>query len=70
MVHGHVAGFLKSAKERKDVQIVGIFDPDAALVAKYGLQARLTSLPNRLNALLGRPEHPIGGLAVTLDGQV
>lgn len=36
LVHGHVAGFLKAAKERKDVQIVGIFDPDPVLVAKYG----------------------------------
>lgn len=37
-----------------------------ALIDKYGLQARMTTLPNRLNALLGRPLHPIGGLAVKL----
>jgi predicted dehydrogenase len=33
--HGHVSGFLRAAKARKDVEIVGIFDPDAALGAKY-----------------------------------
>jgi predicted dehydrogenase len=38
LVHGHVAGFLKSAQERKDVQIVGIFDPDAALQQQYSAQ--------------------------------
>lgn len=38
-----------------------------ALIDKYGLIARLTTLPNRVNALLGRQPMPIGGLAVTLD---
>jgi scyllo-inositol 2-dehydrogenase (NADP+) len=38
LVHGHVAGFLKSAQARKDVQIVGIFEPDAALQQKYAAQ--------------------------------
>ena len=33
LVHGHVAGFLTSAKMRKDVEIVGVFDPDAGLAA-------------------------------------
>ena len=32
LVHGHVSGFLRSAMNRSDVQIVGVFDPDAALV--------------------------------------
>jgi predicted dehydrogenase len=35
LVHGHVAGFLASAKLRKDVEIVGVFDPDAGLTASY-----------------------------------
>ena len=35
LVHGHVSGFLKNAKLRKDVEIVGVFDPDAALTASY-----------------------------------
>jgi predicted dehydrogenase len=35
LVHGHVAGFLRSAKLRNDVEIVGVFDPDAGLTASY-----------------------------------
>ena len=45
LVHGHVEGFLRQAKERPDVEIVGIADPDAALHRKYaeryGLADRL-----------------------------
>ncbi|MEN3337759.1 MAG: hypothetical protein V7647_1435 [Acidobacteriota bacterium] len=41
LVHGHVAGFLKSAQARKDVQIVGVFDPDPALQQKYATQFHL-----------------------------
>ena len=41
LVHGHVAGFLKSAQARKDVEIVGIFDPDTALQQKYAAQFNL-----------------------------
>jgi predicted dehydrogenase len=35
LVHGHVAGFLNSARLRSDVEIVGVFDPDAGLTASY-----------------------------------
>ena len=35
LVHGHVSGFLRSAKLRKDVEIVGVFDPDAGLTSSY-----------------------------------
>ena len=38
-----------------------------ALIGKYGLVARLTQLPDQLGAMLGRPPHPIGGLAIALD---
>ncbi|MCU1232664.1 MAG: oxidoreductase domain protein [Candidatus Solibacter sp.] len=41
--HGHVSGFLRAAKARKDVEIVGIFDPDAALGAKYAKTYELPS---------------------------
>lgn len=42
--HGHVSGFLHNAAQRKaDIQIVGIYDPDWALVAKYGESSRLPS---------------------------
>jgi len=35
LVHGHVSGFLRTAQARQDVQIVGVFDADAALLRKY-----------------------------------
>jgi predicted dehydrogenase len=41
LVHGHVDGFLRAIKGRKDVQIVGIFDPDAALGERYAQQFTL-----------------------------
>ncbi len=33
--HGHVTGFLRNAHNRHDVQIVGVFDPEQALLDKY-----------------------------------
>ena len=33
--HGHVDGFLSGLKDRNDAQLVGISDPDPALLAKY-----------------------------------
>jgi predicted dehydrogenase len=41
LVHGHVSGFLRTAQTRPDVQIVGVFDPDAALRRKYADQYHL-----------------------------
>jgi predicted dehydrogenase len=41
--HGHVSGFLRAAKARKDVEIVGIFDPDAALGTKYAKTIELAN---------------------------
>jgi scyllo-inositol 2-dehydrogenase (NADP+) len=41
LVHGHVSGFLRAAQARQDVQIVGVFDPDAALRRKYAGQYAL-----------------------------
>lgn len=35
LVHGHVEGVLWQAKDRDDLEIVGIYDPDPALFAKY-----------------------------------
>ncbi|MBO6514899.1 MAG: hypothetical protein JJ974_13135, partial [Phycisphaerales bacterium] len=35
LVHGHVEGVLWQAKDRDDLQIVGVYDPDPALFAKY-----------------------------------
>jgi predicted dehydrogenase len=35
LVHGHVASFIRGAQARTDVQIVGVFEPDAALLRSY-----------------------------------
>ncbi len=35
LVHGHVSGFLSGVKKRSDVQVVGMFDPDRALLKQY-----------------------------------
>jgi predicted dehydrogenase len=54
LVHGHVGSFLRAAQARSDVQIVGVFEPDAALLRRYGEQlkipesARFTDLPTML----------------------
>ncbi len=34
--HGHVDGFFRAIQKRKDIEIVGVFDPDPALHQKYG----------------------------------
>jgi len=36
LVHGHVASFIRGAQARTDVQIVGVFERDAALLRSYG----------------------------------
>lgn len=36
LAHGHVDGFFRALKNRKDVEIVGVFDPDQDLHKKYG----------------------------------
>src|SRR6516162_1998790 len=45
MVHGHVDGFLAGAMKRKDIEIVGVAEPDRGLfemyAKKYGLDAKL-----------------------------
>ena len=41
LVHGHVSGFLRGALARTDVQIVGVFEPDAALLRSYGERYKL-----------------------------
>jgi hypothetical protein len=37
-----------------------------ALVGKYGLVARMTSIPTMFNKAMGRPPLPVGGLAITV----
>lgn len=36
LAHGHVDGFFRALKNRKDVEVVGVFDPDPGLHKKYG----------------------------------
>jgi predicted dehydrogenase len=60
LVHGHVDGFLHAVKGRKNVQIVGIFDPDATLAQRYAKEFALdralffTDLANMLDRV--KPE--------------
>jgi predicted dehydrogenase len=56
LVHGHVTGFLKAAQARKDVQIVGVFEPDKALLQKYAERYKLADavLFTDLAAMLDR----------------
>lgn len=35
LVHGHVDGFLRNARNRKDIEIVGVFEPDRAIQRSY-----------------------------------
>ena len=43
LVHGHVSGFLRDARTRTDVEIVGIYDPSTALHRKYSQSSDLRS---------------------------
>ena len=56
LAHGHVDGFFRSVAQRSDVQIAGIFEPDATLhakyAAKYGFAKELFFTD--LNAMLDR----------------
>lgn len=56
LVHGHVSGFLRAAQARRDVQIVAVFDPDAALLKAYGERYKLSpeALFTDLTAMLDR----------------
>ena len=70
LVHGHVSGFLRGAQGRGDVQIVGIYDPDAALVRQYGERYKLpdAALFTDLNAMLDRTKpEAVASFTNTLD---
>ncbi len=60
LVHGHVEGLLQQARERDDLEIVGIFEPNRALfdrlAQKYKLDAKLyySSLEKMLDS--AKPE--------------
>jgi predicted dehydrogenase len=56
LVHGHVGSFLRGAQARQDVQLVGVFDPDPALLRGYAKQYNLPEsvLFIDLDAMLGK----------------
>jgi predicted dehydrogenase len=70
LVHGHVSGFLRGAQGRGDVQIVGIYDPDASLVRQYGERYKVSdaAMFTDLNVMLDRtrPE-AVASFTNTLD---
>src|SRR5260370_780990 len=45
LVHSHVDGFLRGVRNRNDVQIVGVFEPDTAVQHKYAEKYNLGKLP-------------------------
>jgi len=56
LVHGHVSGFLRAAQDRKDVDVVGLYDPDGTLLQKYGDQYKIPQEARfrSLDEMLGR----------------
>ena len=56
LVHGHVSGFLRAAQARSDVQIVGVFERDGALLKSYGERYKLPpdALFTDLTAMIDR----------------
>src|SRR5258706_819524 len=45
LVHSHVDGFLRGVRNRTDVQIVGVFEPDTAVQHKYAEKYNLGKVP-------------------------
>jgi len=45
LVHSHVDGFLRGVRNRNDVQIAAVFEPDAAVQHKYAEKYNLATLP-------------------------
>src|SRR4051812_4683873 len=41
LVHGHAGGFLARYRDRKDVELVGIAEPDREVAVRYMKQSRL-----------------------------
>jgi predicted dehydrogenase len=65
-----VSGFLRGAQGRGDVQIVGIYDPDASLVRQYGERYKLpdAAMFTDLNVMLDRTKpEAVASFTNTLD---
>jgi scyllo-inositol 2-dehydrogenase (NADP+) len=70
LVHGHVSGFLRSAQGRGDVQIVGVYEPDAALLKNYAERYKLPdgALFSDLAVMLDRAKpEAVASFTSTLD---
>jgi predicted dehydrogenase len=70
LTHGHVAGFLPEVPKHKDVQLVGIVEPDGALVAKYKAQFHLDGVHfySTINELIEK-DHPAALLVYTAPSE-
>ena len=68
--HGHVDGFFNAAKNRADVQIVGIFDPDTALHKRYGQRFGFADslFATDLGSLLDRTKPEAVAIFTSTDG--
>ena len=70
LVHGHVDGFFSGARNRTDVKIVGIFDPDTALqkhyARKFGFADSLFSTD--LGSLLDRTKPEAVAIFTSTEG--
>jgi predicted dehydrogenase len=70
LVHGHVSGFLRSALKRTDIELVGVFDADAALLRKYAGSHGLpeSALHTDLTAMIERAKpDAIAAFTTTFD---
>jgi predicted dehydrogenase len=56
LVHGHAAGFLSRYRDRKDVELVGVSEPDGEVAARYVKQFGLEpgAVHRSLDAMLDR----------------
>ncbi len=54
--HIHTPGFVKRLKERADVQVAGVWDPDGGLAEKYGKELGA--------AVVGTPEKILGDRSI------
>ena len=70
LTHGHVAGFLPQLPKHPDVQLVGIVEQDASLVAKYKAQFHLDAIPvySTINELIEK-QHPAALLVYTAPSE-
>jgi predicted dehydrogenase len=52
LVHGHVRGHMNAMAKRTDIELVGVYEPDATLRERFGTQHKID--PARLSADLDR----------------